>query len=132
MKLLKKIAVAVVMSASMLAVSSASFAAAEHKDLNAVVEAAATNTEAKLLEAKSLLEKGGSSEQIAQALNDARQFQKEFRYEQTERLRQKLNDKLRGAREAFDNKDNAKALEGVNAALALYTEMRKIYDEAHK
>lgn len=131
MKLLKKIAVALVMTASMLTVSS-TFAATEHKDLNAIVEAAAKNTEASLLEAKSLLEKGGETAQIQKALNDARQFQKEFRYEQTERLRQKLNDKLRVARDAFDKNDNAKALEDVNAALALYVEMKKIYDEAHK
>ncbi len=132
MKLLKKIVIAVAMTASMLTVSSTAFAAAEHKDLNAIVESAAKNTEASLLEAKSLLEKGAETAQIQKALNDARQFQKEFRYEQTERLRQKLNDKLKLAREAFDKNDNTKALEDVNAALALYTEMKKIYDEAHK
>lgn len=131
MKLLKKIVVAVVMTASMLAVSSATFAATEHKDLNVVVETAAKNTEASILEAKSLLEKGGETAQIQKALNDARQFQKEFRYEQTERLRQKLNDKLSSARKAFDNNDNAKALTEVNAALAYYIEMKKIYDAAH-
>jgi hypothetical protein len=132
MKLLKKIAVSLVMAASMLAIAPTTFAAEAHKDLNAVVELAAKNTEASLLEAKSLLEKGGETAQIQKALNDARQFQKEFRYEQTERLRQKLNDKLRQARESFDKNDNAKALTEVNAALALYAEMKKIYDAAHK
>jgi hypothetical protein len=133
MKVLKKIAVTLVMTASMLAVSSTTFAAAkEHVDLNAVVELAGKNTEASLLEAKSLLEKGGSTDQIAKALNDARQYQKEFRYEQTERLRQKLNDQLSHARKAFDDNNNEKALDYVNKALALYAEMKVIYDKAHK
>lgn len=131
MKLLKKIAVAVVMTASMAAVSSTAFAAEAHKDLNAIVQAAAQNTEASLLEAKSLLEKGGETDQIQKALNDARQYVKEFRYEQTERLRQKLNDKLRTARESFMKNENEKALADVNAALALYAEMKVIYDKAH-
>jgi len=131
MKLLKKIVVAVAMSASMLAVSSNAFAAEESKDLNAMVVTAAGHTEASLLEVKELLTKGGDTDRIQQLLNDARQYVKEFRYEQTERLRQKLNDKLRHARKAFMEHDNAKALNDVNESLALYTEMRKIYDAAH-
>jgi len=132
MKLLKKIAVAVVITASMTAVSSTAFAAEAHKDLNAIVQTAAKSTEASLLEAKALLEKGGdTNEQIQTALNNARQSVKEFRYEQTERLRQKLNDKLRTAREAFLENKNEEALADVNAALAIYAEMKKIYDAAH-
>ncbi|MDO9213601.1 MAG: hypothetical protein Q8Q54_10860 [Methylococcales bacterium] len=132
MKLLKKIAVAVVMTASMAAVSSTAFAAEAHKDLNAIVQAAGKSTEASLLEAKALLEKGGdTSEQIQTALNNARQSIKEFRYEQTERLRQKMNDRIKTARESFMKNDNTKALEDVNDALAIYAEMKKIYDAAH-
>jgi len=132
MKLLKKIAVAVVITASMTAVSSTAFAAEAHKDLNAIVQAAAKSTEASLLEAKALLEKGGdTNEQIQTALNNARQSVKEFRYEQTERLRQKLNDKLRTARESFLENKNEEALADVNAALAIYAEMKKVYDAAH-
>lgn len=132
MKVLKKIAVAFVMTASMLAVSSNSFAAEAHKDLNVVVAEAAKKTEASLLEAKSLLEKGGDiDEQVKNLLNEARQSVKEFRYEQTERLRQKLNDKLKTAREAFLKNDNEKTLADVNAALAIYADMKKIYDAAH-
>jgi large subunit ribosomal protein L7/L12 len=131
MKLLKKIAVAVVMTASMAAVSSTAFAAEAHKDLNAIVQNAAKNTEASLLEAKSLLEKGGETDKIQQVLNEARQHVKEFRYEQTERLRQKMNDKIKTAREAFMKDDNAKALADVNSALEIYAEMKKIYDAAH-
>jgi hypothetical protein len=132
MKLLKKIAVAVVMTASMAAVSSTAFAAEAHKDLNAIVKEAGKNTEATLLEVKGLLEKGGDiTEQVQTGLNNARQSVKEFRYEQTERLRQKMNDRIKSAREAFLKNDNAKTLEDVNSALAIYAEMKVIYDKAH-
>jgi hypothetical protein len=131
MNLLKNIAISVFVTASLLAASSTTFAAEEKKDKGAAVQEAAKNTEAAMLEAKALLEKGGDSEQILKALNEARQAQKEFRYEQTERSRQKLNDKLTQARKAFDNNDNAKALADVNAGLAILTDMRKVYDAAH-
>jgi hypothetical protein len=132
MNVLKKIAVSLVMAASMLAIAPATFAAEAHKDLNAIVLAAAEKTEASLLEAKSLLEKGGdTSEQIKNLLNEARQSVKEFRYEQTERLRQKMNDKIKSAREAFLKNDNVKTLADVNDALVIYADMRKIYDAAH-
>lgn len=132
MKLLKKIAVAVVMTASIAAVSSTAYAAEAHKDLNATVQAAGKSTEASLLEVKELLEKGGdTNEQIQSALNNARQSIKEFRYEQTERSRQKMNDRIRSARESFLKNDNTKTLEDVNEALAIYAEMKKIYDAGH-
>ncbi|CAG1022542.1 hypothetical protein DOJK_01743 [Patescibacteria group bacterium] len=132
MNLLKKTLVSAVMAASMLAISSTTFAAEEHRDLNAIVLEAAKNTEKTLLEAKSLLEKGGDvHDQILNNLNEARQYVKEFRYEQTERLRQKLNDKLKQAREAFLDNNNEKALADVNDALKIYADMKKIYDAAH-
>jgi hypothetical protein len=132
MKFLKKIAVSLVMTASMLAVSSSAYSAEEHKDKNAVVLNAAKLTEEKMLEAKSMLEKGGfDSEQIQQAMNDARQAQKEFRYEATERTRQKLQEKLKTARESFLKNDSEKALADLNAGLAILAEMRKVYDAAH-
>lgn len=131
MNLLKNIAITVFMTASLLAVSSTTFAAEEKKDKGAVVQESAKKTEEAMLEAKTLLEKGGDSEQILKALNDARQAQKEFRYEQTERSRQKLNDKLTQARKAFESNDNAKALADIKAGLAILADMRKIYDAAH-
>lgn len=132
MNVLNKTVVSIVMAASVLAISPVASAAEAHKDLNATVLEAAKNTEASLLEAKKLLEQGGDvHEQILNSLNDARQSVKEFRYEQTERLRQKLNDKLKQAREAFLDNNNEKTLADVNAALAIYADMRKIYDAAH-
>ena len=132
MKLLKKIAITVVMTASMLTVSSIAFAAEDHKDLNAIVLKAGESTEASLLHAKELLEKGGDiDEQVQTDLNNARQSIKEFRYEQTERLRQKMNDRLKSARSAFLKNDNEKTLADVKESLEIYAEMKKIYDAAH-
>ncbi|MFI3188941.1 hypothetical protein BCS42_15750 [Crenothrix sp. D3] len=133
MKLLKKIAVAAVMTASMLAVSSTAFAAEPHKDLNATIRAAGESTEASLVDAKSLLEKGGDiDEKVKADFNNARQSIKEFRYEATERLRQKMNDKIKSGREAFINNNNEKALADVNAALAIWAEMKTIYAAGHQ
>lgn len=131
MNILKKTLISLVISAAIFSTPSV-FAAEAHKDLNATVLEAAKNTEASLLEAKKMLEQGGDvHDQILNNLNEARQSVKEFRYEQTERLRQKLNDKLKHAREAFLDNNNEQTLADVNAALAIYADMRKIYDAAH-
>jgi len=131
MNVLKKVAVSVVMAMSMAAISSTAFAA-EKKDPNAVVREAAEGTIAKIEEAISLIEKGGNKEEISNTILEARQLQKEFRYEITERLRQRANDKLRVAREAVENGDNKSAEETLKASLAQFKEMKVTYDAGHK
>lgn len=131
MKLIKKIAVSVVIAMSMATISSTAFAA-EKKDPNAVVREAAEGTIAKIEEAISLVEKGGNKEAASNAIAEARQLQKEFRYEVTERLRQRANDKLRVAREAVENGDNKSAEETLKASLAQFKEMKVTYDAGHK
>ncbi len=131
MKVFKKIAVSVVMAMSMAAISSTAFAA-EKKDPNAVVREAAEGTIAKIEEAISLIDKGSDKETISNTIAEARQLQKEFRYELTERLRQRANDKLRVAREAVESGDNKSAEETLNASLAQFKEMKATYDAAHK
>jgi hypothetical protein len=131
MKLIKKIAASVVIAISMTAISSTAFAA-EKKDPNAVVREAAEGTIAKIEEAISLIEKNGSKEDTSNAIAEARQLQKEFRYELTERLRQRANDKLRVAREAVESGDVKSAEETLKASLAQFKEMKVTYDAAHK
>ncbi len=131
MKVFKKIAVSVVMAMSMAAISSTAFAA-EKKDPNAVVREAAEGTIAKIEEAISLIEKGSDKETISNTIAEARQLQKEFRYELTERLRQRANDKLRVAREAVESGDNKSAEETLKASLAQFKEMKVTYDAGHK
>lgn len=131
MNVLKKIVVSLVMAMSIAAISSTAIAT-EKKDPNAVVREAAEGTIAKIEEAISLVEKGGNKEAAINAITDARQLQKEFRYELTERLRQRANDKLRVAREAVESGDIKSAEETLKATLATFKEMKVTYDAAHK
>ncbi|MDO9104429.1 MAG: hypothetical protein Q7U57_05655 [Methylovulum sp.] len=125
MQVLKKIIISLIFAA----VSSTAFAEAKGE---AQVTAAAEGTIAKIEEAMSLVEKGGSKEEIIKTINDARQLQKEFRYEITERQRQKANDKLRIARDAFEKGELQPAEAKLREALAGYIEMKAIYDSNHK
>ncbi|MCQ8116291.1 hypothetical protein [Methylomonas rosea] len=96
---------------------------------DAKVRAAGEATVAKVEEAVSLLEKG-DKEGTLKALGDVRQSQKEFRYEQTERLRQRAGDKLKVARDEIE-KGDANATASLKATLELYKEMMKVYSAAH-
>lgn len=99
----------------------------------AQVKAAAEGAIAKIEEAVSLVSKDASNKEgIVNAINDARQLQKEFRYEGTERMRQKANDKLRISREAFESGDSKVGEEKLKEALANFVEMKAIYDANHK
>lgn len=131
MNIFKKIALSTAIVAAFATVSAPAFAAEEHGDKNALVKAAAEGTIAKVNEAISIAQGNGDKAAFIAAIGEARQSQKEFRYEQTERLRQKLNDKLRAAREAADT-SMSEAGEAAKAAAAILTEMKGIYDAAHK
>lgn len=131
MNILKKIALSAAIVAAFATVSAPAFAAEEHVDKNAVVKAAAANTIAKINEAISIAEGNGDKATFIAAIGEARQLQKEFRYEQTERLRQKLNDKLRAAREGADT-SMAEAGTAAKGAAEILKEMVQIYDAAHK
>lgn len=131
MNIFKKIALSTAIVAAFAAVSAPAFAAEEHGDKNAIVKAAAADTIAKVNEAISIAEGNGDKAAFIAAIGEARQAQKEFRYEQTERLRQKLNDKLRAAREAADT-SMSEAGAAAKAAAEVLKEMKEIYDAAHK
>jgi hypothetical protein len=117
--------------ASLLMMSAlVSTSALANKDRDAGVRAAAETTLAKVEEAVSLVEKGAAKEDVLKVMADVRQAQKEFRYEQTERLRQKAGDKLKIARDQVESGD-AQAAASLKAALELYKEMMVIYKAAH-
>lgn len=97
---------------------------------DAKVRAAAEGTVAKVEEAVSLLDKGADKAEVLKALGEVRQLQKEFRYEQTERLRQKAGDKLKVARDEIE-KGDANGPASLKATLELYKEMLKVYLAAH-
>jgi hypothetical protein len=131
MNTFKKIVLSTAIVAAFATVSAPAFAAEEHKDKNVAVRAAADSTKAKIEEAITIADKGDKAAFIA-AVAEVRQLQKEFRYEQTERLRQKLNDKLSAAREAATQDNMSEAGVAIKAALVYVKEMREIYDAAHK
>jgi hypothetical protein len=125
MQLVKKIVLSAVMA-------TISFTAMAEATGEAQVRAAAEGTIAKIQEAVSLAEKDGSVADISKSINEARQLQKEFRYEITERQRQKSNEKLKVAREAFEKGDKAAGNATLKEALASFTEMKAQYDAGHK
>ncbi|MEY4719845.1 MAG: hypothetical protein RL563_2463, partial [Pseudomonadota bacterium] len=97
---------------------------------DAKVRAAGEETVAKVQEALALTQKGADKAEVLKVLGDARQAQKEFRYEQTERLRQKAGDRLKAAREEVDT-GNSNAAATLQATLDMYKEMMKVYSAAH-
>ncbi|MDD5462201.1 MAG: hypothetical protein PHG00_11325 [Methylococcales bacterium] len=128
MKVLKNILVSLVMTVSMAAVSTTAFAAPKGE---AEVKAAIENTITSITAAQEA-SKSGDLSGVSKAIGEARQAQKEFRFEGTERQRQKANDKLRTAREAFETGDTAAGDAGLAEALKSFTEMKAVYDASHK
>ncbi len=123
---LKKLVIALALAGMSTAVLAAPAGEAQ-------VKAAAEGAIAKIEEAVNLVSTDASNKEgIINAINDARQLQKEFRYEGTERMRQKANDKLRVSREAFESGDTKAAEEKLKEALANFVEMKAIYDASHK
>ena len=124
MQVLKKVLVTLVMAV----VSSTAFAAPKGE---AEVKAAIENTITSITAAQAAA-KAGDLSGVSKDIADARQAQKEFRFEGTERQRQKANDKLRAAREAFEAGDTAAGDAGLAEALKSFTEMKAVYDASHK
>ncbi|MDD4914388.1 MAG: hypothetical protein PHW13_05045 [Methylococcales bacterium] len=125
MKIFKKTLAALFVMSALVSTS-----AMANKAGDAKVRAAADATLAKTQEALELLEKGGNKEEILKLLSDVRQSQKEFRYEQTERLRQKAGNYLKNAREELE-KGDSNALNDLKSTLDVYKEMMVIYNAAH-
>lgn len=122
MKLLKKIIVL-----ALVAVSSTGFAA----EGDVKVAKALSDTISNLENAVSLAESGGAQDAISQSLHEAKQAQKEFRYEQTERKRQNAANHIKEAISANKKADKTTTLTEAKAALAGFQEMKPIYDAAH-
>jgi large subunit ribosomal protein L7/L12 len=128
MRVLRKIVVSFIMAASIGAVSSTAYAVATGE---AKVTEASENTVAKIEEAVSLAEKGGDKAAIVKAINEARQIQKEFRYEVTERQRERANNILKAARDAYSKDDLQTGEAKLREALAAYKAIKATYDAKH-
>ncbi len=127
MQSLKKVLVSVVMVASMAAVSSSALAAPKGEE---AVKEAIENTLSGIVTAQKAV-KGGDLSTASKDILDAAQASKEFRFEPTERQRQKATDVLKAARKALDSGDVAGAEAGLDSALKAFSEMKAKYDLTH-
>jgi hypothetical protein len=127
MKVSKNILVSLVMAASMSVVSSAAFAAPQGE---AAVKEAIENTINGITAAQAAV-KGGDLSSASQDILKAAQASKEFRFEVTERQRQKATDVLKTARKSIEAGDIPAGEAGLETALKSFTEMKAKYDLTH-
>ena len=128
MNSLKNILISLTIAAALSSVSTAAFSKPAGQD---AVTAAAENTISSLEQALSLLEKGGDNEAVGKAIGNARQQQKEFRFEVTERQRQKAVNLLKNAQSDLKSGNVQPAEQNLREALASFKEMKAIYDKTH-
>jgi len=127
MIVLKKGLVSLVMAASLAAVSSSAFAAPEGE---AKVKEAIENTLSGIATSQADV-KAGDLEAASKDILLAAQASKEFRFEVTERQRERATNLLKGARKSAQEGNAAAAAEGLEKALASFTEMKAKYDLTH-
>ena len=126
MQALKKVLVSVAMVAS-LAVSSSAFAAPKGEE---AVKEAIENTLSGIATAQAAV-KSGDLSTASKDILEAAQASKEFRFEITERQRQKATDILKAARKSLDAGDTAAAEVGLATALKSFSEMKAKDDLTH-
>ncbi len=127
MKIFKKIVISLAMVMAMAATSPAVFAVPAGE---AAVKEAIENTLSGIKTAQAAIKSGDESGASAEILK-ASQASKEFRFEITERQRQKATDVLKAARKSIDAGDTAAAEAGLAEALKAFTEMKTKYDLTH-
>ncbi len=124
----KNILVSLVLAATLSSVSTAAFSRPAGEE---AVRSAIENTISSIEQAVSLLEKGGDNEAVGKAISSARQQQKEFRFEVTERQRQKAGNMLVRAQADLKSGNVQPAEQTLREALASFIEMKAIYDKTH-
>ncbi len=127
MQALKKVLISLVMTAALAAVSSSAFAAPKGEE---AVKEAIENTLSGITAAQAEI-KAGDLPAASKTILEAAQASKEFRFEITERQRQKATDQLKAARKSVDAGDAAAAEAGLASALKSFSEMKAKYDETH-
>ena len=127
MIVLKKGLVSIVMAASLAVVSSSALAAPEGE---AKVKEAIESTLSGIATSQADI-KAGDMEAASKDILLAAQASKEFRFEITERQREKATNLLKGARKSVQEGNAAAATEGLEKALASFSEMKAKYDLTH-
>jgi hypothetical protein len=127
MQVLKKVLIYLVVTVSMTVVSTSAFSAPKGEE---AVKEAIENTLSGITAAQTEI-KAGDLTGASKTILEAAQASKEFRFELTERQRQKATDILKAARKSVDAGDSAAAETGLAAALKSFSEMKAKYDETH-
>jgi len=127
MRAINKVLSSILMAASIAAISTS--AIAEPKG-EAAVKDAIENTLSGITAAQAEI-KSGNLPAASKTILEASQASKEFRFEITERQRQKATDVLKAARKSVDAGDAVAAEAGLAAALKSFSEMKAKYDETH-
>jgi large subunit ribosomal protein L7/L12 len=127
MQVLKKVLVSAAMIASMAVASSTAFAAPKGE---VAVKEAIENTITQITAAQAEA-KAGDFTGASKSVLEASQSSKEFRFEGTERQRQKATDLLKAARKSYQSGDTATGDTDLAEALKSFTEMKAKYDLTH-
>lgn len=127
MRAINKVLTSILMAASIAVVSTN--AIAEPKG-EAAVKGAIENTLSGITAAQSEI-KAGDLVAASKTILEASQASKEFRFEITERQRQKATDVLKAARKSVDAGDAVAAEAGLANALKSFSEMKAKYDLTH-
>jgi len=127
MRAINKVLTTILMAASIAAISTS--AMAEPKG-EAAVKEAIENTLSGITAAQAEI-KSGNLPAASKTILEASQASKEFRFEITERQRQKATDVLKAARKSVEAGDATAAEAGLAAALKSFSEMKAKYDETH-
>jgi hypothetical protein len=127
MIVLKKGLVSIVMAVSLAVVSSSALAAPEGE---AKVKEAIESTLSGIATSQADIQRG-DMEAASKDILLAAQASKEFRFEITERQREKATNLLKGARKSVQEGNATAATEGLEKALASFSEMKAKYDLTH-
>lgn len=124
----KKHLVSLAVAAALAAASTTAFSKPAGQE---AVTSAIENTISSLEQALSLMEKGGDNDAVLKAIGSARQQQKEFRFEVTERQRERTVNILKRAGSDIKSGNMQPGEQSLREALASYKEMKAIYDKTH-
>jgi large subunit ribosomal protein L7/L12 len=113
------------------AISTASTAAFSKPAGEEVVRTAVESAIASLEQAVSMLEKGEDKAAVSKVIGTARQQQKEFRFEVTERQRQRAVTTMVKAQADLKSGNMQPAEQNLREALASFKEMKAVYDKTH-
>lgn len=127
MKVLNKTLISLAMAAFMSVISSTAFAAPSGEaEVKAAIEATLSG-----IKAAQAASKSGDLSGISKDILDAANASKEFRFEITERQRQKATKILKAARKSFEAGDTEAGDAQLAESLKLFTEMKAKYDLTH-